>query len=85
MHHDASRVHPPYLAEAYFVTDARTQRGTSGTPVVMCMRIRRAGRCVDAARGPLGRLDLGTPDLILDGASGLNCAWYADILLRLTK
>jgi len=85
MHHDASRVHPPYLAEAYFVIDTRTHRGISGTPVVMCMRIRRAGPCVDAARSPLGRLDPGTPDLILDDASGLNRVGYADILLTLAK
>ncbi|MGA9599411.1 MAG: serine protease, partial [Methylocystis sp.] len=29
-------------------------------------------------------LDVGTRDLILDEALGLNCAWYADILLTLT-
>jgi hypothetical protein len=49
------------------------------------MRIRRAGPCVDAARSPLGRLDPGTPDLILDDASGLNRVGYADILLTLAK
>jgi hypothetical protein len=31
------------------------------------------------------RLDVGTRDLILDEALGLNCAWYADILLTLTE
>ena len=31
------------------------------------------------------RLDIGTRDLQLDEALGLNCAWYADILLTLTK
>ena len=30
------------------------------------------------------RLDVGTRDLKLDEALGLNCAWYADILLTLT-
>jgi hypothetical protein len=30
------------------------------------------------------RLDVGTRDLELDEALGLNCAWYADILLTLT-
>lgn len=38
---------------------------------------------------PLGvhsaRLDVGTRDLKLDEALGLNCAWYADILLTLTE
>jgi hypothetical protein len=31
------------------------------------------------------RLDVGTRDLKLDEALGLNCAWYADILLTLTR
>lgn len=31
------------------------------------------------------RLDVGTRDLELDEALGLNCAWYADILLTLTE
>jgi hypothetical protein len=30
------------------------------------------------------RLDMGTRDQKLDEALGLNCAWYADILLTLT-
>jgi hypothetical protein len=31
------------------------------------------------------RLDAGTRDRDLDEALGLNCAWYADILLTLTE
>ena len=31
------------------------------------------------------RLDVGTRDLELDEALGLNCVWYADILLTLTE
>jgi hypothetical protein len=31
------------------------------------------------------RLDVRTRDLKLDEALGLNCAWYADILMTLTK
>jgi hypothetical protein len=31
------------------------------------------------------RLDAGTRDAVLDEALGLNCAWYADILLTLTE
>jgi hypothetical protein len=30
-------------------------------------------------------MDVGTRDLKLDEALGLNCAWYADILLTLTE
>ncbi|GLI94823.1 S1 family peptidase [Methylocystis echinoides] len=77
-----------FQGEGYFLTDARTHRGTSGAPVVM--------RALDGApmHGDLpwtllgihsARLDVGTRDLILDEALGLNCAWYADILLTLTK
>jgi hypothetical protein len=31
------------------------------------------------------RIDMETRDLQMDEALGLNCVWYADILLRLTK
>ena len=70
----------------YFLTDARTHRGTSGAPVVM----RDRGAPADA---PLpwrllgvhsARLDMAGRDLELDESLGLNCAWYADILLTLT-
>jgi S1-C subfamily serine protease len=76
-----------FQGKGYFLTDARTHRGTSGAPVVM-----RAAS--DPTGGDLpwillgvhsSRLDVGTRDLKLDEALGLNCAWYADILLTLTK
>jgi S1-C subfamily serine protease len=67
----------------YFLTDARTHRGTSGAPVVM--------RCDSDGQLPwklLGvhsaRMDMGGRDLELDENLGLNCAWYAGILLTLT-
>jgi len=77
-----------FQGQGYFLTDARTHRGTSGAPVVT----RAAGP--DADRDGLhwtllgvhsARLDVGTRDLRLDEALGLNCAWYADILLTLTE
>ena len=77
-----------FKGEGYFLTDARTHRGSSGAPVVM--RVADP----DHALGDLpwmllgvhsSRLDVGTRDLILDEALGLNCAWYADILLTLTQ
>lgn len=68
----------------YFLTDARTHRGTSGAPVVM-----RASTGGELPWRLLGihsaRLDLGSRDLALDEALGLNCTWYADILLTLTE
>ncbi len=74
--------------EGYFLTDGRTHRGTSGAPVVMRVRAPRAARRelpwlllgVHSAR-----FDVGTRDLELDEALGLNCAWYADILMTLTR
>lgn len=77
-----------FQGEGYFLTDARTHSGTSGAPVVMkCARR-------DPAKGALpwsllgihsARLDVGSRNLKIDEALGLNCAWYADILMALTK
>ena len=73
-----------FQGQGFFLTDARTHRGTSGAPVVMR---------VPAGGGPLpwkllgvhsSRMDMRTRDLVLDESLGLNCAWYADILLTLT-
>ncbi|MGD2074945.1 MAG: serine protease [Gammaproteobacteria bacterium] len=77
-----------FQGEGYFLTDGRTHRGTSGAPIVM----RAPGSPGDRAGLPwklLGvhsaRLDVGTRDVKVDEALGLNCAWYADILLTLTE
>jgi hypothetical protein len=76
-----------FKGEGYFLTDARTHRGTSGAPVVM----RAPDR--DPALGDLpwrllgvhsARLDVDR-NLKLDEALGLNCAWYTDILMTLTE
>jgi hypothetical protein len=81
-----------FQGKGYFLTDARTHRGISGAPVVM-----RLAPQTSAAEGMdddlpwtlLGihsaRLDVGTRNLQLDEALGLNCSWYADILLTLTE
>lgn len=74
-----------FQGQGYFLTDARTHRGTSGAPVVM--------RCTDGASDLpwklLGvhsaRMDMKTRDLEQDESLGLNCAWYADILMTLTE
>ena len=77
-----------FMGMGYFLTDARTHRGTSGAPVVM----RRPEQ--DAGAGSLpwillgvhsARLDVGTRDLVVDEALGLNCSWFADVLLTLTE
>ena len=77
-----------FQGEGFFLTDARTHRGTSGAPIVA--RIQDPNRRLgDLPWRLLGvhsaRLDIGTRDLNLDEALGLNCAWYADILLTLTE
>jgi S1-C subfamily serine protease len=77
-----------FQGKGFFLTDARTHRGTSGAAVVM-----RDLASVDGkAALPwklLGvhssRMDMGNRDLVLDESLGLNCAWYADILLTLTQ
>ena len=76
-----------FQGQGYFLTDARTHRGTSGAPVVM----RAAKEASSPGELPwllLGihsaRLDVGTRDLVLDEALGLNCAWYTDVLMALT-
>jgi S1-C subfamily serine protease len=75
-----------FQGQGYFLTDARTHRGTSGAPVLMSNT--HAGADSTLPWSLLGvhsaRIDLGTRDLVLDEALGLNCAWYADILLTLT-
>lgn len=77
-----------FQGSGYFLTDARTHRGTSGAPVVT--RVHDP----DPSLGDLpwmllgihsSRMDMRTRDLELDEALGLNCAWYADILMTLTQ
>ena len=77
-----------FQGNGYFLTDARTHRGTSGAPVVMRAVEPDPTQC-DLPWTLLGvhsaRLDVGSRDLKLDEALGLNCAWYADVLLTLTE
>ncbi|MBL0151753.1 MAG: trypsin-like peptidase domain-containing protein [Ideonella sp.] len=73
-----------FQGQGFFLTDARTHRGTSGAPVVMQH---------DAGDPQLpwkllgvhsARMEMGGRDMRVDESLGLNCAWYADILLTLT-
>lgn len=74
-----------FQGQGYFLTDGRMHRGSSGGPVVM--------RCdaVDAAIPwrllgvHAARLDMGDRDKVEDESLGLNCTWYADILMTLTE
>ena len=73
-----------FQGQGFFLTDARMHRGSSGSPVLALEE--GAGR---ASRILLGvhssRMDMATRDQELDESLGLNCAWYADILMALTK
>lgn len=77
-----------FQQQGYFLTDARTHRGSSGAPV---LRRRRLGGDPGAAPSwqLLGihstRMDMRTRDLAIDESLGLNCVWYADILGTLTE
>jgi hypothetical protein len=77
-----------FQGQGYFLTDARTHRGTSGAPVV-----KRAAPA-ESTNGELpwkllgvhsARMDMATRDVEQDETLGLNCAWYADILMTLTE
>jgi len=73
-----------FQGNGYFLTDARTHRGSSGAAVVR----RNLGQGGELPWHLMGihsaRLDIGTRDQTVDEALGLNCAWFADILLTLT-
>ncbi|MDP3084015.1 MAG: serine protease, partial [Rubrivivax sp.] len=66
-----------------------THRGTSGAPVVRRLPA-RAGMAAAVLPWQLlgvhsARLDVDGREVGIDEALGLNCAWYADILMTLTS
>jgi hypothetical protein len=74
-----------FQGQGYFLTDARMHRGSSGSPVLARMDATRVGRprwCLLGVHS--SRMDMATRDMALDESLGLNCAWYADVLLTLT-
>jgi hypothetical protein len=78
-----------FQGQGYFLTDARTHRGSSGAPVVMRANAKKSPTLKTLPWRLLGvhsaRLDMGNRDMQQDESLGLNCAWYADILLTLTS
>ncbi|MCA9056470.1 MAG: trypsin-like peptidase domain-containing protein [Planctomycetaceae bacterium] len=70
-----------------FLTDSRTHRGLSGAPVVSRFSNHRGRAALPYAL--LGvhasRLDVGVRDPSQDESLGLNCAWYADVIMPLTE
>lgn len=67
----------------YFLTDGRTHRGLSGAPVVK--RASVDGELPWHLLGIHSTRLLGNRDEDQDEALGLNCTWYADILMTLTE
>jgi len=77
-----------FQGEGYFLTDARTHRGSSGAPVVL--RVEKPDASLAKLPWKLlgvhsARVDVKTREAGEDEALGLNMAWYADILMTLTK
>lgn len=76
-----------FQRQGCFLTDARTHRGSSGSPVVR-RRVRDDAKASSGSWQLLGvhstRVDMRSRDHAEDEALGLNCAWYADVLLTLT-
>jgi hypothetical protein len=72
----------------YFLTDAQMHRGSSGAPVVVKMKSKVAKKS-ELNWHLIGihtsRMDMITRDNLEDDRLNLNCAWYADILLKLTE
>jgi S1-C subfamily serine protease len=69
----------------FFLTDARMHRGSSGSPVLARVDAGGAGRprwCLLGVHS--SRMDMAGRDAAQDESLGLNCAWYADVLLTLT-
>jgi S1-C subfamily serine protease len=74
-----------FQGQGFFLTDARMHRGSSGAPVVM----RDPAAIGDGLPWKLlgihsARFDMGGRDRSEDESLGLNCAWYADVLMTLT-
>ena len=74
-----------FQGQGYFLTDARTHRGTSGAPVVMPCAGDESALRWKLLGVHSSRIDMDGRDLQLDESLGLNCAWYADILMTLTQ
>jgi hypothetical protein len=77
-----------FQGQAMFLTDARLHSGSSGSPVVMRAEASDTA-CQYLPWKLLGvhstRLDVGSRNKQIDESLGLNVAWYADVLMALTR
>lgn len=74
-----------FQGQGYFLTDGRMHRGLSGAPVVMRSETADPQMPWRLLGMHAARLDMGDRDLAQDETLGLNCTWYADILMILTE
>jgi S1-C subfamily serine protease len=75
-----------FQGKGCFLTDARTHRGTSGAPVVMSRAVASGEALPWLLLGVhSSSFDMGTRNMLIDESLGLNSAWYADILMTLTR
>lgn len=74
-----------FQGHGFFLTDARMHRGSSGSPVLLRAEGARADQPGWSLLGVhSSRMDMATRDAAQDESLGLNCAWYADVLMTLT-
>lgn len=74
-----------FQGQGYFLTDGRTHRGSSGAPVLAHAADARGQRHWRLLGIHSSRMDMSGRDAALDESLGLNCAWYADVLVMLTR
>lgn len=88
-----------FQGQGCFLTDARMHRGASGSPVVARIvdeshpqgGVKAAGTAAEKTLPwrllgvHASRFDMGTRDPQADESLGLNAAWYADAILKLTR
>lgn len=74
-----------FQGRGYFLTDGRTHRGSSGAPVLLHETVPGGGRRRRLLGVHSSRMDMSGRDAALDESLGLNCAWYADVLMTLTQ
>lgn len=74
-----------FQGKGYFLTDGRTHRGSSGAPVLRHEPAADGRRLWRLLGVHSSRMDMSGRDLVIDEALGLNAAWYADVLMELTR
>jgi S1-C subfamily serine protease len=74
-----------FQGKGFFLTDVRTHRGSSGSPVVQRLDGDGTGLPWRLLGVHSSRMDMNDRDAAADESLGLNCAWYADVILALSN